>query len=61
MFKYCSSLKSLDLSKFNCDSITDSTKDMLEMFKNCSSLNANNIKCKDIKILNQLDIDLKVK
>ena len=40
--------------KFNCDSITDCSKDMLEMFNNCN-LPKDKIKCKDVKILNQIE------
>ena len=58
MFKYCTSLNSLNISKFNCESIVDCSKDLLEMFNNCN-MTKDKIKCKDVKILNQLDIDLK--
>jgi surface protein len=46
MFYYCNSLKSLDLSNFNTQNVTE----MYGMFSGCESLKRENIITKDDKI-----------
>ena len=51
MFSHCESLKSIDLSSFNTNNVTD----MSHMFSGCKSLKIENIKIKknEEKILNE--------
>ena len=51
MFYDCNSLKSLDLSNFNTQNVTD----MWFLFYGCNSLKRENIITKDDKILKALD------
>ena len=50
MFDGCNSLKSLDLSNFNTQNVTD----MIFMFSGCESLKRENIITKDDKILKRI-------
>ena len=49
MFFECSSLNELNICNFNTSNVTD----MSEMFRDCNSLNKNNLITKDKKVLNQ--------
>ena len=53
MFRYCSSLKEINLSSFNTNKVTN----MSDMFYECSSLKE--INCRDSKIMKQFKDDNK--
>ena len=58
MFFNCSSLISIDITNFNCDTLR-TTNQMENMFKGCTKLKIENLRYRDFKIRNQLLVDLK--